>query len=87
MPNDNDDDEVRIHPDHLHLAPAVGVALSMTPAEARRIGRLRTRLKRDCPARERRHLFQRHSDYRPAAPARAFARPADHARSSARPGR
>lgn len=32
--------QLRIHPDHLHLAPAVGVALRMTPAEARRIGKL-----------------------------------------------
>ena len=32
--------QVRVHPDHLHLAPAVGVALRMTPAEARRIAKL-----------------------------------------------
>jgi hypothetical protein len=32
--------QLRIHPDHLHLAPAVGVALQMTPAEARRIAKL-----------------------------------------------
>lgn len=32
--------QLRIHPDHLHLAPAVGVALRMTATEARRIGRL-----------------------------------------------
>ena len=29
-----------IDPDHLHLAPAVGVALQMSPAEARRIAML-----------------------------------------------
>jgi hypothetical protein len=28
-----------IHPDHLHLAPAVGVAIQMTPAEARQIAK------------------------------------------------
>ena len=32
--------QLRIYPDHLHLAPAVGVALRMTPTEARRIARL-----------------------------------------------
>ena len=32
--------QMHIHPDHLHLAPAVGVALRMSPAEARRIGKL-----------------------------------------------
>ena len=32
--------QLRIHPDHLHLAPAVGVALRMTPTEARRIAML-----------------------------------------------
>jgi hypothetical protein len=32
--------QLRIHPDHLHLAPAVGLALRMTAAQARRIGRL-----------------------------------------------
>jgi hypothetical protein len=35
--------QLRIHPDHLHLAPAVGVAIRMTPAEARRIGNLLSR--------------------------------------------
>lgn len=29
--------QLRIHPDHLHLAPAVGVALRLTPAQARQI--------------------------------------------------
>ena len=29
--------QLLIHPDHLHLAPAVGVALRMTPAQAREI--------------------------------------------------
>jgi len=29
--------QLLIHPDHLHLAPAVGVALRMTAAEAREI--------------------------------------------------
>jgi hypothetical protein len=32
--------QLRIHPDHLHLAPRVGVALRMTAAEARRIAKL-----------------------------------------------
>jgi hypothetical protein len=32
--------QLLIHPDHLHLAPAVGVALRMTPAEARRIAKI-----------------------------------------------
>jgi hypothetical protein len=32
--------QLRIHPEHLHLAPAVGVALRMTAAEARRIAKL-----------------------------------------------
>ncbi len=32
--------QVRIHRDQLHLTPAVGVALRMTPVEARRIGKL-----------------------------------------------
>jgi len=29
--------QLLIHPEHLHLAPAVAVALRMTPAQARRI--------------------------------------------------
>jgi hypothetical protein len=32
--------QLLIDPDHLHLAPAVGVTLRMSPAEARRIGKL-----------------------------------------------
>jgi hypothetical protein len=32
--------QLLIDPDHLHLAPAVGVALRMSPAEARRVGKL-----------------------------------------------
>jgi hypothetical protein len=28
-----------IHPDHLHLAPAVGVAVRMTPTQAREIAK------------------------------------------------
>jgi len=32
--------QLRIHRDQLYLTPAVGVALRMTPAEARRIGTL-----------------------------------------------
>jgi hypothetical protein len=35
--------QLRIHPDHLHLAPRVGVALRMTAAQAREIA---TKLKR-----------------------------------------
>jgi hypothetical protein len=31
--------QLRIHPDHLHLAPAVGVALRMTPTQARQIAK------------------------------------------------
>lgn len=32
--------QLLIHPDHLHLAPAVGIALRMTATEARRIANL-----------------------------------------------
>jgi hypothetical protein len=31
--------QLLIHPDHLHLAPAVGVAIRMTPAEVRETAR------------------------------------------------
>lgn len=29
--------QLLIHPDHLHLAPSVGIAIRMTPAQAREI--------------------------------------------------